>query len=54
MLEHGITAHHRRSFITTQRVLNGEQEVLPLFDPIDPELDAVIPGLEAEFVPIGA
>lgn len=55
MLEHGITAHHRRSFITTQRVLNGEQEVLPLFAPDpDPELDPHMPTLEAELVPIGA
>lgn len=28
----GITPHHRRSFITTQRVLAGEQTALPLFE----------------------
>ncbi len=28
----GVTPHHRRSFITTQRVLAGEQELLPLFE----------------------
>jgi ribonuclease HII len=40
----GVTPHHRRSFITTQRVLHGEQEALPLFGP---EVDAVL-------VPLGA
>ncbi len=55
MLEHGITAHHRRSFITTQRVLNGAQETLNLFDPDpDSEMDGGIPALEAELVTIGA
>jgi ribonuclease HII len=28
----GITPHHRRSFITTQRVLAGEQTSFDLFD----------------------
>ncbi len=41
----GITPHHRRSFITTQRVLAGEQAPLPLFDeapaPVRPMLAAV-------------
>ncbi|MEX2547302.1 MAG: ribonuclease HII [Chloroflexota bacterium] len=46
----GITPHHRRSFITTQRVLNGEQEILPL---CDGELDPPLPVLEPELVPIG-
>jgi ribonuclease HII len=32
MAEHGVTAHHRRSFITTRRVLFGEQTELPLFE----------------------
>ena len=32
MSEHGVTAHHRRSFVTTRRVLFGEQTRLPLFD----------------------
>jgi ribonuclease HII len=66
MREHGVTAHHRRSFITTQRVLAGEQEVLPLFDDapplhgdglgadIDDQLETVLPAFEAELVPIGA
>jgi ribonuclease HII len=31
MTAHGVTAHHRRSFITTQRVLAGEQTALDLF-----------------------
>ena len=43
----GITAHHRRSFITTQRVLAGEQTAFELFDDssaqLMPELVAV-PG----------
>ena len=35
MAQLGVTPHHRRSFITTQRVLAGEQTALPLFeDPI--------------------
>lgn len=53
----GVTPHHRRSFITTQRVLHGEQEALPLFEPpAEPELelDARLPGLETDLVPIGA
>lgn len=29
---HGVTAHHRRSFITTQRVLAGEQTSFDLFE----------------------
>ena len=33
----GITAHHRRSFITTQRVLAGEQTALDLFDELPPQ-----------------
>jgi ribonuclease HII len=33
MAEFGITPHHRRSFITTQRVLAGEQTALALFEP---------------------
>jgi ribonuclease HII len=32
MTEHGVTPHHRRSFITTRRVLFGEQTELPLFE----------------------
>jgi ribonuclease HII len=39
----GVTPHHRRSFITTQRVLAGEQTELPLFDEPSPPVD--IPGL---------
>jgi ribonuclease HII len=31
MADLGVTAHHRRSFITTRRVLFGEQTELPLF-----------------------
>ena len=33
MNEHGVTPHHRRSFVTTRRVLFGEQTALPLFEP---------------------
>ncbi len=40
----GVTPHHRRSFITTQRVLHGEQEQLRL---IEPESQPVL-------VPVGA
>ena len=61
MRQHGVTAHHRRSFITTQRILAGEQEVLPLFETtdgldveLDRQLDTVLPALESELVPIGA
>jgi ribonuclease HII len=32
----GITPHHRRSFITTQRVLAGEQTAFDLFDEANP------------------
>ena len=32
LAEHGVTPHHRRSFVTTRRVLYGEQAELPLFD----------------------
>ena len=43
----GITPHHRRSFITTQRVLAGEQTSFDLFD------ELVHPAaLETELVPI--
>lgn len=45
MAELGVTPHHRRSFITTQRVLAGEQEVLPLF------VETVV---ESELAAIGA
>jgi hypothetical protein len=59
MREHGVTPHHRRSFITTQRVLAGEQEVLPLFAPeaereLPPELDVVLPVVETDLLPISA
>jgi len=39
MNAHGVTAHHRRSFITTQRVLAGEQTTFDLFD--DDATDAI-------------
>ena len=51
----GITPHHRRSFITTQRVLAGEQTALPLFDePAD--LGDVVADLAPAFdaVPVPA
>ncbi|HWH36268.1 MAG TPA: ribonuclease HII [Candidatus Limnocylindrales bacterium] len=41
LAEHGVTAHHRRSFVTTRRVLYGEQATLPLFEETSlPELAA--------------
>lgn len=33
----GVTPHHRRSFITTQRVLAGEQTAFDLFDELPPQ-----------------
>jgi len=33
----GVTPHHRRSFITTQRVLAGEQTSFDLFEEIPPQ-----------------
>jgi ribonuclease HII len=51
MNAHGVTAHHRRSFITTQRILAGEQTVLDLFDE---ELESAMPTLEVDLVAIGA
>jgi ribonuclease HII len=46
----GVTPHHRRSFITTQRVLAGEQTALPLFD--EPEdLAEVVADLTDHPVP---
>jgi ribonuclease HII len=55
MLEHGITPHHRRSFITTQRVLAGEQTSLPLFEVDEVALgdDPAItdPGHDPAFLP---
>jgi ribonuclease HII len=53
MNAHGVTAHHRRSFITTQRVLAGEQVELALFD-VEPELDGSLATVEAELVSISA
>ncbi|CAN5578047.1 ribonuclease HII [soil metagenome] len=43
--EHGVTPHHRRSFITTRRVQYGEQAALPLFDQVAPE-PGVDPAIE--------
>lgn len=48
MTEHGVTPHHRRSFVTTRRVLFGEQTALPLFD----ETVSAVPLVEA--LPAGA
>jgi ribonuclease HII len=45
LAEHGVTPHHRRSFVTTRRVLYGEQETLPLFD--KPPTKAVADGAVA-------
>ncbi len=53
MTAHGVTAHHRRSFITTQRVLAGEQVELALFD-VEPELEGSLATVEAELVSISA
>jgi ribonuclease HII len=51
----GVTPHHRRSFITTQRVLAGQQTSLPLFDEPTEELTEVVtdfaPSFEAVPVP---
>jgi ribonuclease HII len=44
----GVTPHHRRSFITTQRVLAGEQTPLPLFDE-PPDLVEVVADLAPPF-----
>lgn len=44
----GVTPHHRRSFITTRRVLAGEQEVLPLFDPTPDIAPDVEPSVAAD------
>lgn len=50
----GVTPHHRRSFITTQRVLAGEQTSFDLFDdastepvaiPIEPLRDSLLEAL---------
>jgi ribonuclease HII len=52
----GITPHHRRSFITTQRVLAGEQELLPLFN-VSAEVAAEVaaePASMAGLVAVGA
>lgn len=46
MMALGVTPHHRRSFITTQRVLHGEQEMLPLFEP-DGQPEPVLVALGA-------
>jgi len=60
MNAHGVTAHHRRSFITTQRVLAGEQVPLPLFgSPANDELQIDVEGIddaliEDSLVAIGA
>ncbi len=46
----GITPHHRRSFITTQRVLAGEQTTFHLLD----DLAAPPSGLEPDLVALPA
>jgi len=43
----GITPHHRRSFITTQRVLAGEQTAFDLFDDASPQPLAELMALPA-------
>jgi ribonuclease HII len=49
----GVTPHHRRSFITTQRVLAGEQTSFDLLDELGPQ---TLPELEpqTDLVPISA
>lgn len=37
----GVTPHHRRSFITTKRILEGEQTSFDLFADDEPELVAI-------------
>ena len=49
MAELGITPHHLRSFITTQRVLAGEQTSFDLFDDLVPP-----PAMDADLVPLSA
>jgi ribonuclease HII len=44
MAEQGVTPHHRRSFVTTRRVLYGEQAELPLFEAPVEELAAAVAG----------
>jgi ribonuclease HII len=41
---HGVTPHHRRSFVTTRRVLYGEQAELPLFESAPDTLTAAVPA----------
>ena len=48
MAELGVTPHHRRSFITTQRVLAGEQQELPLFES---QIDEVEVDVESQAKP---
>ncbi|HVM30145.1 MAG TPA: ribonuclease HII [Candidatus Limnocylindrales bacterium] len=41
---HGVTAHHRRSFVTTRRILYGEQAALPLFAEAEVPSPALLAG----------
>ena len=53
----GVTPHHRRSFVTTQRVLAGEQTSLPLFDdPADVSAELIAADLAPNFeaIPVPA
>jgi ribonuclease HII len=40
----GVTPHHRRSFITTQRVLAGEQTSFDLFPVLDTVVEVPVPA----------
>jgi ribonuclease HII len=55
MADLGVTPHHRRSFITTQRILAGEQTSFDLFEP-SPEADSISepPVVLPELVPLPA
>ncbi len=49
----GVTPHHRRSFITTQRVLHGAQESLALFEP-EPDAAPDAAPAQPTMVAVGA
>jgi ribonuclease HII len=49
----GVTPHHRRSFITTQRVLAGEQTSFDLLDELAPQAPPELDP-QSDLVPISA
>ncbi len=50
----GVTPHHRRSFITTQRVLAGEQTSLDLFDDNAVAEQPIVIAIEPDVGPLRA